>query len=308
MTKPKDPVPPEDHVSKPKDSVTPEDNGSKPKDPATPEDHVSEPEDPATPENNSSDSVQTQTEAPKGHTAAANETTPAEIAASHQVSVIGTSSDADNITDSDPDAVPATQKPVAAAADSTPGPSVKAPEPAEPAAGQPDTPPASEPKPPLLEQNPSTVTDADPNLLSTTDRAPALGSNDDLDGYQIDVKDGGDEDDEDDEDSDGMWEDDGDDAENAMMEGVGVGLGGAYDGERDEEKGQTLSRPQQPERTNVAPYDGPEDEDSHFFFHLVILAFLVAFVYITYHNKRKVSVATVISTFPRFSILIRYHA
>ncbi len=32
-----------------------------------------------------------------------------------------------------------------------------------------------------------------------------------------------------------------------------------------------------------------QDEDSHFFFHLVIIAFLVAIVYITYHNKRKVS-------------------
>lgn len=33
-----------------------------------------------------------------------------------------------------------------------------------------------------------------------------------------------------------------------------------------------------------------EQEDSHFFFHLIIVAFLVAIVYITYHNKRKVSV------------------
>lgn len=31
-----------------------------------------------------------------------------------------------------------------------------------------------------------------------------------------------------------------------------------------------------------------EVEDSHFFFHLVTLAFLVAIIYITYHNKRKV--------------------
>ncbi|KAL0994555.1 hypothetical protein UPYG_G00123930 [Umbra pygmaea] len=32
----------------------------------------------------------------------------------------------------------------------------------------------------------------------------------------------------------------------------------------------------------------PQDEDSHFFFHLIILTFLVAIVYITYHNKRKI--------------------
>lgn len=31
-----------------------------------------------------------------------------------------------------------------------------------------------------------------------------------------------------------------------------------------------------------------QDEDSHFFFHLVIIALLVAIVYITYHNKKKV--------------------
>ncbi|XP_053505330.1 keratinocyte-associated transmembrane protein 2 [Ictalurus furcatus] len=31
-----------------------------------------------------------------------------------------------------------------------------------------------------------------------------------------------------------------------------------------------------------------QDEDSHFFLHLVIIALLVAIVYITYHNKRKI--------------------
>lgn len=31
-----------------------------------------------------------------------------------------------------------------------------------------------------------------------------------------------------------------------------------------------------------------QDEDSHFFFHLVVIALLVAIMYITYHNKRKV--------------------
>ncbi|XP_072302170.1 keratinocyte-associated transmembrane protein 2 [Eucyclogobius newberryi] len=39
--------------------------------------------------------------------------------------------------------------------------------------------------------------------------------------------------------------------------------------------------------TRLEPVDA-EEQNSHFFFHLVILAFLVAIVYITYHNKRKI--------------------
>lgn len=47
----------------------------------------------------------------------------------------------------------------------------------------------------------------------------------------------------------------------------------------------------QPGEVGTRYRENTEDEDSHFFFHLVILAFLVAIVYITYHNKRKVSVS-----------------
>uniref|UniRef100_A0A7N4PJK9 Chromosome 5 open reading frame 15 n=1 Tax=Sarcophilus harrisii TaxID=9305 RepID=A0A7N4PJK9_SARHA len=38
-----------------------------------------------------------------------------------------------------------------------------------------------------------------------------------------------------------------------------------------------------------SPSSNIEEEDSHFFFHLIIFALLIAIVYITYHNKRKVS-------------------
>ncbi|XP_054386692.1 keratinocyte-associated transmembrane protein 2-like [Pongo abelii] len=36
------------------------------------------------------------------------------------------------------------------------------------------------------------------------------------------------------------------------------------------------------------PSSNIEEEDSHFFFHLIIFAFCIAIVYITYHNKRKI--------------------
>ncbi|XP_054611964.1 keratinocyte-associated transmembrane protein 2 [Dunckerocampus dactyliophorus] len=61
----------------------------------------------------------------------------------------------------------------------------------------------------------------------------------------------------------------------------------------DNAKDQTVIRVEAPYRKEDTSYKGPalyntDDEDSHFFFHLVILAFLVAIIYITYHNKRKI--------------------
>lgn len=58
-----------------------------------------------------------------------------------------------------------------------------------------------------------------------------------------------------------------------------------------ESKDQSKNRLPEPDGLDFNRYKNSyssEDEDSHFFFHLVILAFLVAIVYITYHNKRKV--------------------
>ncbi|XP_020846834.1 keratinocyte-associated transmembrane protein 2 [Phascolarctos cinereus] len=37
-----------------------------------------------------------------------------------------------------------------------------------------------------------------------------------------------------------------------------------------------------------SPSSDIEEEDGHFFFHLIIFALLIAIVYITYHNKRKI--------------------
>lgn len=41
-------------------------------------------------------------------------------------------------------------------------------------------------------------------------------------------------------------------------------------------------------RAFKSPPSNVEGEDSHFFFHLIIFAFCIAVVYVTYHNKRKI--------------------
>ncbi|MEQ2313491.1 hypothetical protein AMECASPLE_002584 [Ameca splendens] len=103
--------------------------------------------------------------------------------------------------------------------------------------------------------NPSTVESTDPLLLSI-DKQPVI-SDDPSNKY------------EDDEEGD-----------------YGDGLGNNYEGKGDK-KDQSNGRDQVKEADEFDSYNS-EEQDSHFFFHLVILAFLVAIVYITYHNKRKI--------------------
>ncbi|XP_074527553.1 keratinocyte-associated transmembrane protein 2 [Halichoeres trimaculatus] len=109
--------------------------------------------------------------------------------------------------------------------------------------------------------NQPTTKDSDSDLMETTDDgAPIIGDN-----YRDDVED-------DDDDEDDTYQDGYEDKEvpvNRMQSPVGLN---------------------QIVVTNYKETDSysSEDQDSHFFFHLVILAFLVAIVYITYHNKRKI--------------------
>lgn len=108
--------------------------------------------------------------------------------------------------------------------------------------------------------NPSTVQYTDPDLLPTSERGQVSRN-------------------------EGDYTDDDDSYVNEADAGYELSDLGKY-----QNVGQLL--PQDGlELTRYKGDDGynTEDEDSHFFFHLVILAFLVAIAYITYHNKRKVS-------------------
>ncbi|XP_021096915.1 keratinocyte-associated transmembrane protein 2 isoform X2 [Heterocephalus glaber] len=63
---------------------------------------------------------------------------------------------------------------------------------------------------------------------------------------------------------------------------------------RDEESEEALEENrgymeiEQSVKSFKSPSSNIEEEDSHFFFHLIIFAFCIAVVYVTYHNKRKI--------------------
>lgn len=209
---------------------------------------------------------------------------PVPVADANKTPVDANADNSDNSDNADKDhpvEAETTGEPVAsettlASTPEAPFTSVKAPEPAKnDEVGESEVPISdSKPSDTLI---PSTEQDIDPELMSTTDKGPA--HNLDPDGYTDD----GDEDEDDEDDGTYVDSEDADALDNGY-ESNDVG------------KDQPVNRLQQPDGLELNHFKGAdsyttEDEDSHFFFHLVILAFLVAIVYITYHNKRKVSVS-----------------
>lgn len=112
--------------------------------------------------------------------------------------------------------------------------------------------------------NPSTVQYTDPELLPTSDNGQVS---------PIDLDYGDNEDEDDDLDY------------NDAFDTVATYVSNADSKDQSKDR---LPEPDGKDFTRFKDTYNSEDEDSHFFFHLVILAFLVAIIYITYHNKRKV--------------------
>ncbi|XP_024862514.1 keratinocyte-associated transmembrane protein 2 isoform X2 [Kryptolebias marmoratus] len=112
--------------------------------------------------------------------------------------------------------------------------------------------------------NPFTTESTDFNLQQVSDKQPGFGETDDND---LDENEGDEDEDE------GDYSD--------------YGIKDEKNFNKDE-----MEQKQPIDKEEVTRYkdvnDNPEQEDSHFFFHLIIVAFLVAIVYITYHNKRKI--------------------
>ncbi|XP_026228515.1 keratinocyte-associated transmembrane protein 2 isoform X2 [Anabas testudineus] len=136
----------------------------------------------------------------------------------------------------------------------------------KPVAEAPDAPDADSEH---VKQNPITAENNNPELLPTTD--PELVNQIE----QVTDQEDGEEDGEDDELINGLYDSTDSQVVGEVTQSNKQYEGGAHD---------------RMELTDYKETDSynTEDEDSHFFFHLVILAFLVAIVYITYHNKRKI--------------------
>lgn len=235
------------------------------------------PQNPAAPAGNVSTTTE-EAEAPKNNHTTATETKkmPEGNEETNPITIIGSSdntqpqgsvSNGDTVTDkaeNHPAQVETTNGP-AAAAEATP-------------ASSPDVPTASVKNPETAKPGTEEVTsrtqtlspaqDTDSDQLQATEKEPALHN--DLDSY---TDEGDDDDDDDDEDAYGENE--------------------VYENNNDDVKDQSVNILQPDRMEEDIRYKGvdsynAEEEDSHFFFHLVILAFLVAIVYITYHNKRKI--------------------
>ncbi|KAG7515198.1 hypothetical protein JOB18_001766 [Solea senegalensis] len=141
---------------------------------------------------------------------------------------------------------------------------------------------------------PTTTTTEPTDTTPLSEETQAVKTDSDLESEPVpDLEDYPDEDvkddDDDEEDDDGAYgeTDDADDITN------NVSIDNEYNSEVNDFKVQNLNTNRNAGKMEVPIYKGAEiynteEEDSHFFIHLVILVFLVAIIYITYHNKRRI--------------------